>query len=258
MPAGRAWVGTSGWSYRHWRDVFYPPGVPANRWLDFYCRHFDTVEVNFSFYRLPTRQSFESWRARTPAHFQFAVKANRTITHLHRLKNAGAAWQRFWGNAQGLADKLAVVLVQLPPAQAVDVGRLADFTGLLPPGVRFAFEFRHPSWFTPSVYEVLERRGYALCQANAPGRPGENVPTGRYRYLRMHGGPSVEESDYSRLELERWAGDLRRSNEQGLDVFVYFNNDPRGYAVANARFLASLLPGSSRYSPSARSGGDPA
>ena len=254
MAAGRAWVGTSGWSYRHWRGVFYPPGLPANRWLDFYCRHFDTVEVNFSFYRLPTRQSFEGWRTRTPADFRFAIKANRTITHLHRLKHAGPAWQRFWDNAQGLAEKLAVVLVQLPPAQRADVTRLADFTALLPAGVRFAFEFRHQSWFVPEVYAVLEGRGYALCQANAPGQPGEHVPTGPYRYLRMHGGPSVEESDYSRPELERWAASLRRSTEQGRDVFVYFNNDPRGYAVANARFLSSLLPGSSGYSPPAPSG----
>jgi len=241
MGAGRAWIGTSGWSYQHWREVFYPRSLSPRHWLEFYAARFGTVEINATFYRLPALATFENWKRSTPAGFQFTVKAHRLITHLHRLKDAGPAWESFWRSAQGLGEKLACILVQLPPSMPAHPDRLAAFGRLLPPGVRFAFEFRHPSWFEEPVYAVLREHGFALCQASSPHHPGPAVDTAPFRYLRMHGGPSIEQSDYSQAALEAWAASIQASTAGGQDVYAYFNNDPRGYAVKNADYLQSLL-----------------
>ena len=253
MGAARAWVGTSGWTYQHWKGVFYPAGVAQRRWLEFYARHFDTVEVNASFYRLPTQGTFAGWCQRTPEHFRFCAKASRLITHLHRLKNVGPAWGLFWDHAQALGEKLACILVQLPPGLPAHPERLEEFCRLLPGTVRFAFEFRHGSWFSESIYRILAEHGHALCQASSPGHPGPEVATAPFAYLRMHGGPSIEQSDYSRPELQTWGERIRDMLGQGRDVYVYFNNDPRGYAVFNAQYLRSLVSPGQEYS-----GGTPA
>lgn len=239
--AGRAWIGTSGWNYQHWRGVFYPHGLPERDWLRHYAGFFPTVEINASFYRLPTPETFARWRADTPEGFRFAVKASRLITHLHRLHNVDEAWATFLSHARGLGQKLACVLVQLPPSMPVNLPRLEAFMRLLPVGLRVAFEFRHPSWFQRAVYDALSRRDCALCQASSPGHPGPDVRTAGFSYLRMHGGPSLDESSYSPDELARYGDRLREEMAQGRDSYVYFNNDPRGYAVANARDLNALV-----------------
>jgi len=239
--AGRAFIGTSGWSYAHWKKVFYPEGLKQRAWLEHYAQSFDTVELNASFYRVPKPEFFDSWRERTPAGFLFSVKCDRRITHWQKLEGVEALWEEFWSRASRLQEKLAVVLFQFPPQWEKDVPRLAAFLRLLPAGLRAAFEFRHPSWFCEQAYAVLRKHEAALCRASAPDFPDADVVTASYCYLRMHGGAARYASKYTDEELAPWAACLRGYLERGLDCYVYFNNDARGYAVENALTLKRML-----------------
>lgn len=234
-------IGTSGWIYPHWRGVFYPPGLRPADWLGYYSAHFDTVEVNYSFYRLPSRAAFAAWRAATPPGFCFAVKGSRFVTHLKRLKDPERHVPRFFERAGALEEKLGPVLWQLPPQLARDDARLAAFLGALPRERRHALEFRHGSWLDPAVYDLLRAHGVALCIADAGGRslPPEPVLTADWTYLRFHSG--LADGAYTEEQLERWAGVVRALRAGGAAVYAYFNNDAHGYAVANARRLRALL-----------------
>lgn len=239
MPA--LWIGTSGWVYRHWMGVFYPPRLPGNQQLSFYARHFSTVEVNFSFYRLPERSVFESWRAQTPDGFLFAVKGSRYLTHLKKLRDPDEPLSRLMERARGLEEKLGPILFQFPPTWPLDAERLRQFLQALRPYTpqRYAFEFRHQSWLAPQVYELLAQAGAALCLPVHPQVPLDLRLTAPWTYVRMHGGQwSV---GYSDDELAAWAGRIRSFQEKGADVYVYFNNDPEGHAVRDAQRLRQLL-----------------
>lgn len=237
---GVIWIGTSGWQYRDWRGQFYPERLPQRRWLEFYVTRFPTVEVNNTFYSLPKESTFEKWRGETPAGFVVTVKASRYITHIRRLREAGDSVELFWSRARLLGERLGPVLFQLPPKFRADVGLLRGFLGLLPDGMRAAFEFRDASWEQPDVYETLDRAGAAWV---IPDRPGWRVPvvvTGGWSYVRFHqGGHGRLGSDYSREKLRRWAD--RIAGLEAADVFVYFNNDQGGAAVRDAATLAELL-----------------
>lgn len=241
-----ACVGTSGYSYPHWAGgVFYPAGLPQSKWLDFYAKTFPTVELNVSFYRLPSVEAFVSWRERTPATFRYAVKGSRYITHVKKLKDCAEPLRRFSERADGLAEKLGVVLWQLPPGWHVDLDRLKAFAELLDavaaPGARHAFEFRQESWFTDEVYELLRRHRFALVIAHSTRWPRAEVTTADFVYLRFHGGEVLYDSDYSAAELAEWAGKARVWLKEGRDVFAYFNNDAHGYAVKNALEFDRLI-----------------
>ena len=236
------WVGTSGWQYRDWRGAFYPDRLPQREWLGYFASRFPTVEVNNSFYRLPEASSFRRWREETPRGFLVTVKASRYVTHIRRLRDARDSVELFWSRARELGDKLGPVLFQLPPRFRADVGLLRDFTGVLPAGIRPAFEFRDASWNRPEVYEVLDRAGAALVLADRPGWRIDAVVTGGWSYVRFHqGGHGPLGSDYSREKLRRWAD--RIAGLPAGDVFAYFNNDQGGAAVRDAATLAELLDG---------------
>ncbi|SDJ83435.1 DUF72 domain-containing protein [Nonomuraea jiangxiensis] len=230
-------VGTSGWQYRHWRGVLYPPGLPMRLWLETYAEEFATVESNNAFYRLPTADSFAGWRDRTPEGFVMAVKASRFLTHIKRLADPEEPVERLMGAAAELKGKLGPILLQLPPTLKVAPDRLDRCLGCFPAGTRVAVEPRHDSWWTQEVREILDRHGAALCWADRLGRPQSPLwRTADWGYVRLHEGRAGWE--YGDKALKTWAGRLHEAGWQ--DVYVYFNNDPEGAAVRNARRFARL------------------
>lgn len=243
-------IGTSGWAYAHWRERFYPRGLSPRDYLPYYSQHFDTVEINRSFYRLPTREQFQRWADLTPPGFVFAVKASRLITHVQRLADVREPLAQLLGAASGLGPKLGPVLFQLPPSLAVDLERLDAFLALLPGGVRCVFEFRHPSWLVPAVFERLRAAGCALCWPVHPVWPLAREVTSDFTYIRFHA--SRAGASFPDEELRAWAGEIGGLLARGLAVYAYFNNDINAYAVANARTLRALLAAS--LDPAERSG----
>lgn len=235
---GRVFVGTSGWQYKHWRGRFYPPGLPASKWLEHYAAEFRTVEVNASFYRLPRAETVAAWAARVPDGFVLTLKASRYLTHIRRLREHGEPLARMIGIFEAAGRKLGPVLFQLPPTLEVDVTQLEAFVAAVPARIRSAFEFRHPSWFTDEVVAVLDAAGAALVHADRPGTRVEAIPTvGGWSYLRFHQGrPGA--SGYTRRKLRAYAD---RVAETRGDVFAYFNNDGGGAAVRDARTFIELL-----------------
>ena len=232
-------VGTSGWQYRDWRGPFYGDGLPQKRWLERYAESFATVESNNAFYRLPERATFESWARRTPSEFVWAVKMSRYLTHIKRLRDPAEPVARFLERAAGLGDKLGPVLVQLPPTLKADLGALEATLELLATRVKVAVEFRHTTWFTDEVRGVLESHGAALCLADRDSRPVSPLwRTTEWGYLRLHAGAATPHPCYGRSALESWAGRIADVWEPEADVFVFFNNDPRGCALRDARVFA--------------------
>ncbi len=239
---GTARVGTSGWSYRHWRDRFYPRGLPQSRWLEHYSSAFGTVELNSPFYRLPERRTFESWAGRVPGDFLFAVKASRYITHVKRARGVAEPLGAMLDRYAGLDEKLGPILFQFPPDWSLDLARLEELLEAVPDGYRCAYEFRDPSWFAQETYARLERHGAALCIADSTRFPKAIEVTAPFTYIRMHGSDRPYGSKYSERELRLWASRIARDFAgAGLDVYVYFNNDAYGYAVDNALRLKELL-----------------
>lgn len=235
----RAFVGTSGWQYRDWRGPFYPPKLPQRLWLEHYAGVFGTVEVNNAFYRLPTRAVFEGWRERTPDDFVVAVKVSRYLTHIKRLREPAEPVQRFLDRSAGLGPKLGPVLLQLPPSLQADADLLDETLGHFPAEVRVVVEPRHPSWFSPEVRRVLEARRAALVWADRQGRPVAPLwRTADFGYLRLHVGRATPWPRYGRTALRSWR-DRLASTFDG-DVFVYFNNDQGGAAIADALAMSAI------------------
>jgi uncharacterized protein YecE (DUF72 family) len=236
---GRFLIGTSGWNYPHWRGRFYPRGLPADEWLTYYAGQFPTVEVNYTFYRLPERRTFVAWHAAAPRRFIFALKASRFITHVRRLRDARGPVGRLLTRARPLAQALGPILFQLAPTFACDEERLAAFLARLPSGRRYAVEFRHESWHREPVYRLLRRHGVACCVCDTPRRPCHIVRTAPFVYARFHHS-GTQDGCYTEDQLRRWADGLRDVSGRGA-VYAYFNNDWEGFAVKNAARLAELL-----------------
>ena len=235
----RYFIGTSGWVYPHWRGLFYPEGVPQGRWLEFYARHFSTVELNNSFYHLPSERAFLRWKETTPPGFRFSVKVSRLITHLKKLRNVEAPLENFLSRARLLGEKLGPLLYQTPPNLHRDLALLESFLRLLPRDLRHVFEFRHQSWLEEEVYELLGLYGVGFCIYDMPGLTTRVLATAPYAYIRFHGATGLYYSCYSDGELEQWAQRIRALPAR--DVFIYFNNDAEAHAVANARALLGKL-----------------
>jgi uncharacterized protein YecE (DUF72 family) len=234
-------IGTSGWQYRSWRGPFYPPERPQREWLEHYAERFATVEVNNAFYRLPERSTFVQWAARTPGDFLVAVKMSRYLTHIKRLREPGEPVARFLDRATGLGGKLGPVLLQLPPNLVADVPALAAVLARLTSTVRVAVEPRHPSWWTDPVRDVLTRHGAALCWADRLGRPLNPLwTTADFGYVRLHEGRANPRPRYGRRCLASWLDRIVAGFPARADVFVYFNNDPGGAAIADAGAFADL------------------
>lgn len=230
-------VGTSGWQYRDWRGPFYPGGLPQRRWLEHYAEHFATVEVNNAFYRLPERETFAKWRARTPDDFCVAVKVSRYLTHVKRLSDPEEPVARFVGRATALGDRLGPVLLQLPPTLRADPAALDATLAFFPRDVRVAVEPRHESWWTSETESVLKGHDAALCWADRKGRPVTPLwRTASFGYLRLHEGRAHPWPHYGRAALGSWLDRL----DPSVDTYVYFNNDPGCAAVYDAATFADL------------------
>jgi uncharacterized protein YecE (DUF72 family) len=240
-------VGTSGWNYYDWRGEFYPAELKPREWLKFYAREFDTTEVNYSFYHLPRRTTYESWSASTPDNFVFALKASRPITHLKRLHNVAAEWRKFIDGAAALGAKLGPILLQFPPSFAAkreSLTRLEKFLdrAARSPGRRLAFEFRHASWFEKAPLSILERHAAALVVAQSSRYPQPEIAAAApFAYFRFHGPRELFASSYSGAELRGWARAIKAILNEGRDVYAYFNNTAFGYAIANAYALRKLI-----------------
>jgi uncharacterized protein YecE (DUF72 family) len=234
----RLHIGTSGWQYRDWRGVFYPEDLPQRQWLGFYAERFGTVEVNNSFYRLPERATFERWREQTPPGFVVTVKASRFITHLKRLRDPREPVELLWERATGLGDRLGPMLFQLPPRFPVEIERLRSLLSVLPEGMRPAFEFRDPSWYTDDVFLLLDDAGAALVWPDRPGMRHTLPMTAGWLYVRFHQGTGAGPG-YRRDKLKRWASRISATSAE--NAYLYFNNDPTGAAIRDARTMIELL-----------------
>jgi uncharacterized protein YecE (DUF72 family) len=234
-------IGTSGWHYEHWRGIFYPEELPKARWLEFYTRHFTTVEINSSFYRLPSENAFASWYENSPADFVFSVKVSRYITHIKRLRDAGEAVDKFIDRAKSLKEKLGPLLYQLPPNMHRNDEVLEAFLATLPRGFRHVFEFRHQSWFESGVFETLHKYNAGFCVFDMPYLTPPLVATADFAYIRFHGSTSLYSSNYSDRELTLWAKKIKDLAAGLKAVYIYFNNDVEAFAVKNALSLSRYL-----------------
>jgi uncharacterized protein YecE (DUF72 family) len=242
--------GTSGWQYQDWRGAFYPPGVPQRRWLEYYAGQFATVENNGTFYRLPARETFASWRARVPDDFVMTVKASRYLTHVRRLRDPAEPVRRLLDAAGGLGDRLGPVLLQLPPDLRAAPDLLAGCLRQFPSSVRVAVEPRHESWWTDQVREVLAAAGAALVWADRKGSAVTPLwRTAGWGYLRFHEGDGVPWPSYTESALGAWAERIADAWAGDHDVYAYFNNDQNAAAPRDAARLAAAV---------ARRGGHPA
>ncbi len=234
-------IGTSGWHYKHWLGPYYPPDLPLRGMLDYYARDFDSVEINNSFYRLPSPATFQAWRDATPEDFCFAVKASRYLTHRKKLIEPQNPLATLLAAAQVLGQKLGPVLFQLPPNWHCHLARLREFLGALPPGHRYSIEFRDVSWHNESVYRLLRAHNVAFCLYDLGGVQSALEVTADFVYVRLHGPGAKYQGSYSKRALASWAKRIDRWRRADLGVYVYFDNDQAGYATINALTLHEAL-----------------
>ncbi len=241
MKTGRIYIGTSGYSYNHWRKVFYPPELASSQYLEFYSKFFCTVEMNVTFYRTPPSHFFGGWNRKTPPRFGFSLKGSRYITHVKKLNIEPHSLDLLMERARLLHPKLEVVLWQLPPNFGVNPDRLETFLKLLEPYKkysRFALEFRNPEWLREDIYGILKGHNIALCNSDWEDMPTNTPETADFIYVRRHG---ISCGGYSDQDLNGLANYLRSNLIAPRDAYVYFNNDLEGWAVKNAMTLLKLL-----------------
>lgn len=229
-------VGTSGYNYVEWRGSFYPEKLSPKKMLPFYAERLPTVEINYTFYRMPTERLLAGWSDLTPEHFRFTLKAPRRITHEARLRDAEDPTAAFCGAARSLGSKLGVLLFQLPPYFRKDLSVLDDFLAVLPSGVRAAFEFRHASWHDPAVFERLRSRRLALCIADSERMTTPMEVTADYGYFRLR------DEGYGPDDIARWAEAIAAATRACREVFVYFKHEDKGKGPEFARQLIDALP----------------
>jgi uncharacterized protein YecE (DUF72 family) len=234
-------VGCSGWVYKHWRGVFYPDGLPQNRWFERYAQEFDTVEINASFYRVPVQSTFEGWREKAPPGFRYAVKVNRFITHMKKLLGCEVEVERFIDLASMLGDTLGPLLYQLPPSLHKNVERLDAFLARLPKHLEQVVEFRHRSWYDEEVLRVLDRHGAGFVAHDLKGLVSPRWASGRTAYVRFHGAAGKYWGRYSDETLLEWTDWLVEQARSGKSCWCYFNNDIHGHAIEDARTLKSMI-----------------
>jgi uncharacterized protein YecE (DUF72 family) len=234
-------IGTSGWHYDHWRGPFYPEKLPASEMLQFYTRHFDTVELNNTFYRLPPETGLDTWRESVPKGFCFAAKGSRFLTHMKKLKDPEPGIANFFQRIDRLAARLGPIVFQLPPQWEVNAQRLEAFLDALPPRHRYAFELRNPTWHTPEIYRLLRRHNAAFCIFEIAGFRSKCELTASFTYVRLHGPGGAYQGSYPAQTLRKWARQIRDWQKDLRAVYVYFDNDQAAYAVENARELNRLV-----------------
>ena len=237
----RTYIGTSGWHYKHWRGVFYPDDLLSKNYLNFYIKHFCTTEINNTFYQLPEEKTFIEWRESTPDGFVFSVKASRYITHMKKLKDPFEPVDNFLKCVRALKQKLGPILFQLPPRWHINLKRLKEFLEILPEDHRYAFEFRDRSWLDEKTYNLLSEYGASLCIYDFDGFLSPEVVTTDLVYIRLHGPDGPYRGSYNTEALSKWANNISNWSDDGKEVYCYFDNDERGYAVENALKLIDML-----------------
>lgn len=238
---GEVWIGTSGWHYKHWRGSFYPPRLLDSDMLAYYSQHFDTVELNNTFYKLPAKTSLSAWRDLTPRNFHFVVKGSRFLTHMKKLNNAKEGLNRFLEAVEELGSKLGCILFQLPPNWDIHLDRLASFLELLPRYRHCVFEFRNPTWNTTQTYNLLAKHHAGYCIFDLNGYLSPLQVTTDFAYIRLHGPAGKYQGSYSDAALNAWAEKIDAWSKKLSAVYVYFDNDDSGYAPRNALRLKTVL-----------------
>jgi uncharacterized protein YecE (DUF72 family) len=229
------WIGTSGYNYPEWKGSFYPTNLPTAKMLPYYAERFPTVEINYTFYRMPNEKLVGGWAAQTPSPYKLTLKAPRRITHDNRLKNCADLVNGFCAVAGTLGEKLGALLFQLPPNAKKDLAVFDAFLADLPPKVCAAFEFRHDSWLDNDVFERLARRNLALCIADSEKMSAPVRVTADYAYFRLR------DEGYSTDDIVRWSEVIARETKNCHDVFVYFKHEEEGKGPEFARLLMDRL-----------------
>ena len=233
-------IGTSGYMYDSWKGKFYPEDIKKEDWLEYFSKQFKTVEINNSFYNLPSKDTFRRWKKQSENNFVFSVKANRYITHMKKLSDPEESLKNFLENASALDDKLGPLLFQLPPFWHKNQDKLENFFRKLPKKHEVVFEFRHESWYDKEIYELLDKYNIALCLHDlADGSSPQDLVTTNFSYIRFHGPDGRYSTSYSEEQLQEWAERIRDLDVK--KIYCYFNNDNSGYAIENARTLREKL-----------------
>lgn len=227
--------------YKHWRGLFYPDRLPVKHWFAFYAEQFDTVEINNSFYRLPSPETLAAWRDQAPRGFCYAVKANRFLTQAKKLKDCEEPMTRMMASVDALRPALGPLLFQLPPRFRANLERLEAFLRIIPPDVVSIFEFREPSWYCDAVFEMLDSFGAGLCVHDMPGSASPRIGVGPAAYIRFHGTDGKYVGRYTEEALAGWSQWIGEQTAGGRAVWAYFNNDIHGHAVEDAKALRSLV-----------------
>jgi len=240
MLAYRLKIGTSGWSYGHWKGKFYPPDLPTKRWLSFYSQHFNTVEINSTFYRMPREKTVLNWQANVAEGFLFSVKMNRMITHIKRLKGVEESVKNFLTLCDMFKGNLGPILIQLPPGLKMDLMLLSDFIDLISKSYTVAVEFRNKTWFEDKIFEFLKSRNIIFCWHDYGSLKVPHMITANSLYIRMHGPSGRYAGSYTDDSLKELAKEIQES-AVNRDVYVYFNNDIGGHAIENAKRLFEFV-----------------
>ena len=234
-------IGTSGWNYQHWKGVFYPEDLSQEAWFDYYQKHFKTVEINNTFYQLPEEETFRNWQEQSSNGFIYAVKANRYITHMKKLKDPAEPVENFLDRARILEENLGPILWQLPPRWHANPERLEDFVQSLPVDLEHVFEFRDPDWFQGKICEILERYEMIFCIHDKEDVGCPDWITSEAVYLRFHGSHGDYRGEYGREKLQSRADQIRGWLERDCKIYAYFNNDQSGFALRDAKRLQELI-----------------
>jgi uncharacterized protein YecE (DUF72 family) len=234
-------IGCSGWHYLHWRGNFYPPDTKPGEFLKLYLSHFDTVEINNSFYRLPTEKALLDWQQAVPKGFHFSIKASRFITHNKKLKDSGDSFKLFFDRVKLLSDRLGPILFQLPPKWNYNGTRLEEFLATLPPRHTYVFEFRNRDWLREEMFSLLRKYHVGFCIHDMPESITPEILTNNVAYIRFHGNGAKYSGGYSDEMLEQWATKIVNWHKSRIKVFVYFNNDIGGFAPKNALTLKAMI-----------------
>jgi len=234
-------IGTSGWNYNHWKGVFYPDKISSDEMLSYYITQFNTLEINGTFYRLPSPKTLKHWKNTVPDHFIFSVKASRYITHMKKLNDPAESIKKFFDRVPLLGKKLGPILFQLPPHWHKNTGRLKTFIEALPDEYPYTFEFRDETWFDEDILKLLSEKNAAFCIYELGGKESPIHITSDFIYIRLHGPGEKYQGNYTKKQLESWAVKFKSWVDQGKEIYCYFDNDYEGRAPQNARLLIDLL-----------------
>lgn len=236
----KIYIGTSGWSYTHWKENFYPKNLKSSEWLSYYSTSFKTVEINSTFYHLPKNTVVQKWYSLVSKDFHFSIKASRYITHLKRLEDCKESLNFFYGILKNFKAKLGPILFQLPPSFKLNKDRLIEFINQLSDDYKYVFEFRHPSWFCEEIYELLSNKNICLCITDLNGTLSPEKITADFTYIRLHGPKKAYQGSYSSSDLKLWKKKILKWSSE-ISVYCYFDNDEKGYAIQDAKTLKALL-----------------